>query len=144
MIPEKGQDSVEPCAISFETLEISCALASPWRPGFCFGSDDGRILFTSLDVAGTIGPFAIAPSKEAVNGIAFAGNLMAVSTRSDVTFLTTPGADDVHPARTVFDGGSHGVVSTPAGCIIAPMGRRNFADGSAAGNGPESESTRAG
>jgi hypothetical protein len=126
MIPENGRDSIKPREISFETFEISCAVASPGRPGFCFGSDDGRVLFMSLDGVGGIGPFAISPSKEAVNGIAFAGNLMAVSTRNDVTFLRTPEADEVHPARTVFDGGSHGVASTPAGCIIAPMGRRGI------------------
>ena len=56
-----------------------------------FGSDDGRVQFMSLDGAELIGPYAIARRRKLSNGIAFAGGLMAVSTRNDVTFLNVPG-----------------------------------------------------
>jgi hypothetical protein len=77
-----------------------------------------------LDGAATIGPYPVAPSEEAVNGIAFADGLMAVSTRSDVSFLKVPESGGGHIPRSVFHGGAHGVVSTQRGCIIAPIGRR--------------------
>ena len=62
----------------------------PWTPGYCFGSDDGRVQFTGLDLRKEDEPYPVAPSEDAINGIAFAGDLMAVSTRSDVTFLNVP------------------------------------------------------
>jgi hypothetical protein len=51
---------------------------------------------------------------------------MAVSTRSDVTFLSVPEPGESHIARTVYHGCPHGVVGTHGGCIIAPMGRRGI------------------
>src|SRR5262245_26397424 len=98
--------------ISLPNFEVSWAGGSPGRPGYWFGSDDGRVQFISLDGTATIGPYAIAPSEEAVNGIAFAGGLMAVSTRSDVTFLKVPEPGRGPIPRTLFHGGAHGVVST--------------------------------
>ena len=91
MISDNGDESMNIRTISLPDFEVSWAGVSPGRPGYWFGSDDGRIQFMSLDGAELIGPYAIAPSEEAVNGIAFAGGLMAVSTRSDVTFLKVPG-----------------------------------------------------
>ena len=98
-ICDNGDESINSARSPFPTFDISCAGASPGGPGYCFGSDDGRIQFMSMDGCRTIGPFPIAPSKEAVNGITFAGNLMAVSTRSDVTFLKEP-----EPRRKYFRG----------------------------------------
>jgi hypothetical protein len=68
----------------------------------------------------------MAPSEEAVNGIAFAAGLMGVSTRSDITFLKVPEPGGGHTRRSIFHGGAHGVVSTHGGCIIAPIGRRGI------------------
>ncbi len=126
MISDNGDESMNIGTISLPDFEVSWAGGSAGRSGYWFGSDDGRVQFMSLDGAVLIGPYAIAPSEEAVNGIAFAGDLMAVSTRSDITFLRTPEPRDRHIARTVFHGGAHGVASTHGGCIIAPMGRRGI------------------
>ncbi|HKI18344.1 MAG TPA: hypothetical protein VKA15_10710, partial [Isosphaeraceae bacterium] len=126
MISDNGDESRNIRTISLPNFDISWAGASPGKPGYWFGSDDGQVLFMSLDETDLIGPHAIAPSDDAVNGIAFAGNLMAVSTRSDVTFLSTPEPGQRHIARTVFHGGAHGVASTRGGCIIGPMGRRGI------------------
>src|SRR5438128_1495905 len=126
MISDITDESMNIRAISLPNFEVSWAGGSPGRPGYWFGSDEGQVQFTNLDGATTIGPYAIAPSEEAVNGIAFAGGLMAVSTRSDVTFLKVPEPGRWHIPRTIYHGGAHGVVSTHGGCIIAPMGRRGI------------------
>jgi hypothetical protein len=123
---DNGDESLNIRSIFLPNFEVSWAGVSPDRPGYWFGSEDGRVQFMSLDGAAAIGPYAIAPSGEAVNGIAFAGSLIVVSTRCDVTFLRAPEPGESHIARTVFHGGAHGVVSTHSGCIIAPMGRRGI------------------
>ena len=110
--------------MSLPNFEISWAGGSPGRPGYWFGSDDGRIQFIGLGDAGSIGPFAVSPSREAINGIAFAGGLMAVSTRNDVTCLTASDLGGEHVEPTVYPGGAHGVIGTSSGGLAAPMGRR--------------------
>jgi hypothetical protein len=108
-------------------FEASWAGGCPWGPGYyCFGSDDGRVRFIGLNGVTEISTYAVSPSEEAVNGIAFAGDLMAVSTRSDVTFLNVPFLGEGHVERAVFNGGAHGVSGTNGGSIVAPMGRRGI------------------
>jgi len=126
MTSHNGDESIRIGTLSLPNFEVSCTEGSPSRPGYWFGSDDGRIQFISLDGMPMMGPYEIAPSEEAVNGIAFAYGLMAVSTRSDVTFLKEPEPGESHIARTVFQGGAHGVIGTRGGCIIAPMGQRGI------------------
>ena len=99
MISDSGDESMNIRTICLPNFEVSWAGGSPGKPGCWFGSDDGRVQFMSLDGAELIGPYAIAPSEEAVNGIAFAGGLMAVSTRNDVTFLKVPGPRGGHSRR---------------------------------------------
>ena len=106
MISDNGDESMNIRTISLPNFEISWAGVSPGRPGYWFGSDDGRVQLMSLDGAELIGPYAIAPSEEAVNGIAFVDGLMAVSTRNDVTFLKVPEPRNGHIPRTVFHGGA--------------------------------------
>jgi hypothetical protein len=115
-----GIDNIGPTG-----LEVSWAGDCPWRPGYCFGSEDGRIQFTAVDGTET-GPYSVAPSEDAINGIAFAGSLMAASTRSEVVFLNVPHLGEGHVERGVYYGGAHGVTSTPSGSIVAPMGRRGI------------------
>src|SRR5260370_1321422 len=85
------------------------------------GAADRRIPITGLDSPGSVGPYAVAPSKDAINGIAFAGDLMAASTRSEVVFLNVPRGGKVE--RYVYYGGAHGVAGTLSGSIVATMGR---------------------
>ena len=126
MRSDNGDENLNIRSTSLPDFEVSCAAASPGKPGYWFGSEDGRIQFMSLDGAELIGPYAIAPSEEAVNGLAFAGGFMAVSTRSDVSFLEIPEPGLGHIPRTVFRGGAHGVTSTHGGSFIAPMGRQGI------------------
>lgn len=96
----------------------------PWTPGYCLGSEDGEILFTDADDVTYGARYEVSPSGESINGIAFAGDLMAASTRSDVTFLNVPRPGEGRIERAVFYGGAHGVATTQGGEIVAPMGRR--------------------
>jgi hypothetical protein len=126
MISANGNKSMNIRRITLLNFEVSYAGVSADGRGYWLGSDDGRIQFMSLDETERIGPYASAPSGEAVNGIAVVGGLMAVSTRSDVTFLRLPEPGNHQIVRTVYQGGAHGVATTHDGCFIAPMGRRGI------------------
>ncbi len=143
MISDSGAESVKIRTTCLPNFEVSWAGGSPGEPGCWFGSDDGRVQFMSLDGAELIGPYPIAPSEEAVNGIAFADGLMAVSTRNDVTFLKVPGPRGGHVRRTVFHGRAwcgqhaqrlHHRSAGPAG---------NPAHGPETGDGPKGENPQA-
>ncbi len=49
MIPGNGDQSLNIRTISLPSFEVSWAGGSPGRPGYWFGSDDGRVQFSSLD-----------------------------------------------------------------------------------------------
>lgn len=89
---------------------------------FCFGSEDGRLRFTTL-TGGVVKetPFDQEHS-EAVNGVAFSGSLIAVSSRSELVFWDVsqwPGAQ-ARPAPLYC--GSHDVISTGSSYFVAPLG----------------------
>jgi hypothetical protein len=69
----------------------------------------------------------VADSGEAVNGVAFSNDAMAVSTRAEVVFFRNrPGSDGQKSDRAVYSGGAHGVVSIPSGQFIAPLGPKGL------------------
>ena len=49
MISDNGDESMNIRTISLPNFEVSWAGVSPGRPGYWFGSDDGRVQFISLD-----------------------------------------------------------------------------------------------
>jgi hypothetical protein len=113
--------------ISFPDFEITWAGDCPWAQGFWLGSEDGRYRFRGWDGVQEDGPHEGSPSHEAINGIAAAGQTMAISSRSDVAFLNFP--RDGRPGvfqRSVFHGGAHGVVSTESGSFAAPLGLKGL------------------
>jgi hypothetical protein len=108
--------------------EISWVGECPWTGGFCFGTYSGRLVMP-LDQSTALGfPYPIA--DEAINDVAFAGDLMGVSTRSEVIiFERDPASFDRGPAFGRFarlgepyGGGAHGIVATAAGGFVAPLG----------------------
>jgi hypothetical protein len=73
--------------IRFRDFEICWAGPNPVGPGFCFGSEGGRLLFTDEDGSPPDHP----PDKgtmsgEAINGAAGLGRWLTVTSRQDVTF----------------------------------------------------------
>ena len=100
--------------------EVTWVGPNPFADGILLGFDDGSIEFSDLATSDSK-PQPVSKAKESINGIAAIGkNSLAVSTRSDVTFLQLEGPAEDTP--TVFAGGAHGVISTQSGYFIAPLG----------------------
>ena len=133
---DTGVNKIKIRPIALQGFDVSCVWCTPAPKGYWFGSEDGKVQFRpDLDKPEIIGPFAVVPSGEAINGIAISGDTIAVSTRGDVVFL--------HPSteffssgvlrRATFPAGAHGVMTTQSGKIVAPMGRHGLLMGTPAG-----------
>jgi len=89
----------------------------------CFGSDDGRLQFTTKD--GVLLPLSgkISVSGEAINGVAATGGWLGVSTREEVVFWPFFPNSPTGREAVVFPHGAHGISATSSGAFIAPLGR---------------------
>ena len=104
--------------------EVTWVGPNPFAGGFSLGFDDGSIMFSDL-ATGRSKSLPVSEAKEAINGIAAIGkSSLAVSTRSDVTFLQLDGP--AKDTRVQFRGGAHGVISTQSGYFIAPLGMKGL------------------
>jgi hypothetical protein len=72
------------------------------------------------------GRYQVAKSGEAINGAAFLGDYLAVSTRNEVAFWYLPRTAQEKPADAVCPVGAHGVIATNSGYFVAPLGRRGL------------------
>lgn len=111
-------------SLSFKDFEVSWAGPHPREDGFCFGSDDGRLLFTDSD--GTLlqeGPEQPPPSGEAINGVAFIGHWMAVSTRKELRLFTLSRHAGERIRCAELPVGAHGIIASASGHFFAPLGR---------------------
>jgi hypothetical protein len=109
-------------SIKIDGFEVSCAAPNPFRAGFAFGSDNGKMKFT--DEAGTLLlDLNGSPSGESLNGIAGFGRSIAVSTRKEVALRTwRVEKPDLHTV-SVVPHGAHGINATPGGYYVAPLGQ---------------------
>jgi hypothetical protein len=107
----------------FRNFEVFWAGPGRSKGEFCFGSEDGRILLTDAQLSSHRGlKESPVPSGEAIGGVAFLDNLIALCTRCEVAFVTQmPEAGKGF--RSVFPVGAHGVIATPSGHCVAPLGR---------------------
>src|SRR5487761_1652770 len=89
---------------------------------FCFGSEDGRLRLTNVE--GELVSETLLGNEhfEAVNGVAFADNVIAISSRAEITFWAPAESNGGQWPPSVFPCGSHGVITIPAGRFIAPLG----------------------
>lgn len=90
--------------------------------GFCFGTEAGGLWLTGLDRYIQKAPILVVPSGEAVNGVAFTRNLMAVSTRAEVVINKFAAPSGPVREEFVYEGGAHGVIATDRGALLAPLG----------------------
>jgi hypothetical protein len=98
---------------------------NPFGSGLCLGFDNGTIILSVTATGYTTPPQKISPAEEAINGVAAIGtSSLAVSTRSDVTFIQIE--SPINHSRAVFRGGAHGVVATQSGYFIAPLGAKGL------------------
>ena len=107
----------------FPGFAISWAGPGGRDEDFCFGSEDGKLHFTTVDGVPIGGFVSGEDNPEAVNGVAFIGPVIAVSTRNEVTFWTLPRPGSREAQRAVFSCGAHGIIATAEGYFIAPLGR---------------------
>ena len=110
----------------FPNFEVSWAGESGWDDGYCFGSDDGRVRFTSS------GREFQVESREPINGIAFTPEMMAVSTPSAVEFWNRSLLEGGEIGGGIYWGGAHDVISTPSGKFVAPLGPNGLLERSGA------------
>jgi hypothetical protein len=113
---------------------ITWAGDSPWTETYCFGTESGKVLFCreigdelSLELAGDL-------AEDPINGVAFHGEFVGVSTRSEVN-VHRKSANGNFRLVCPSPGGAHGILATPDGHFIAPMGAEGLfcVDASGAG-----------
>ncbi|MGH7194552.1 MAG: hypothetical protein ACREJM_13625, partial [Candidatus Saccharimonadales bacterium] len=121
-------------------LDIPCPdFPVTWAGGgrhdgeFCFGAEDGRLRFTTINGDLIVETPLDMEHSEAVNGVAFSADLAAVSSRSEVVFWKVPQPPDHHWVPAPCSYGSHGVVATASGDFLCPLGptgvmRARFSD----------------
>ena len=115
--------------------EVSWVGECPWTNTLCFGGEDGQLLIESpgLSELAKRKPDAIEMGKrktrsiqlatDAINEIAFVGDLIAVSSRNEVVVgrLRTQGGGSLDRYEHEFIGGAHGVVASHGGAFLAPI-----------------------
>lgn len=94
----------------------------------CFGSEDGK-LFLPVGGSGEQDEgFDVLSifEEESINGVAFSGELVAISSRSEVVvgakLSPSPGRINLQRLEPSFKGGAHGMVARKSGGFIAPLG----------------------
>ncbi|MFI5455342.1 MAG: hypothetical protein ACHRXM_07800 [Isosphaerales bacterium] len=103
----------------FPGRQVTWAGEFPWTHDLCFGTEDGSIGVRDVNgVEISCGP--IIESGEAINGVAFSRNMVAISTRGELLINRHPFPGG--PQTTLYNGGAHGVVATGSGGFLAPAG----------------------
>jgi hypothetical protein len=104
---------------------ITWAGNCPWTGGYCVGTESGRVLCyrddgdeLSLELEEVI-------AEDAINGVAFHKEFVGVSTRSEVLAYRR-GADGRFQLIVFGPDGAHGILATPGGHFLAPMGTEGF------------------
>jgi hypothetical protein len=103
-------------------FDVCWAGPHPFRPGLCFGSADGKLLFTDQDGDALAPAMVSCHSPEAVTGVARVETWLAVANRKEITFWPLPGSAELPDSLTVFPHGAHGITATASGFFVAPMG----------------------
>lgn len=108
--------------LPIDNFPISWAGSGRNSQEFCLGSEDGRIRLTNVD-GSTIGETpAYDEHAEAVNGVAFAVDAIAVSSRADIIFWRSVDGNPSQRQPCAFPCGSHGVLALAGRRFIAPLG----------------------
>jgi len=98
----------------------------PWTDTLCFGGEDGKLVFSpgSFGIEDEAKTNVFPLATDAINAVAFADNLFALSSRNEVVIgrrqAQNGGGLDVYSHD--FSGGAHGVVASQTGAFLAPLG----------------------
>lgn len=119
-------------SLRFKAFPVSWVGPHPFQNGFCFGSEDGKLLFTD-EVGNVNGTGQGSRSGEAINGLAHSGRWIAVTTRSDITFWgLIPNSTKLDAASVPV--GAHGVTVTSDGHFVFAAGRLGLLSARPTGN----------
>lgn len=105
--------------------EVSWIGPCPWTGGYGFGTDSGKILLPKKKPgAGESEEVKWWPvASEPINGVAFSGDFMAVSTRAEVVVCRyDPVSGGFAHETERFEGGAHGIAARASGGFLAPLG----------------------
>ena len=102
-------------------LDVCWAGANPIAPGFCFGSEDGKLVYADEQGHFITKEARVSPSGEAINGVAGWGNWIAASTRNEVSMGSLVAATGAAKPDVAFPHGAHGVAAV-SGHFVAPLG----------------------
>jgi hypothetical protein len=123
--PETGTTPALYESIRLKEFSVTWAGLNPTGPGFCFGSEDGRLLFTDENGNPINEPHPGSLSGEAINGVACLKDWLAVATRGDLTFHSL--ALDAGSTKNIESPfGAHGITSDFRSYFVAPLGREGI------------------
>ncbi|WP_165075247.1 hypothetical protein [Paludisphaera rhizosphaerae] len=94
-----------------------------WTETPCFGAEDGKLII--LPHGPSLGlPCLEGITIEPINGVAFSGADVAISSRSEVVVGYRKGSNPFDLGRypTQYPGGAHGIVASDHGGFVAPIG----------------------
>jgi hypothetical protein len=107
--------------IQIENDEITWAGECPWTGSYGIGTARGRVVCYK-EVGGVLTPeFDETLADDAINGIAYWSDFIGISTRSEV-FVHRRIPNRPIERLVAGPGGAHGILATPTGQFLAPMG----------------------
>ena len=105
---------------------ISWVGECPWTDTLCFGGEDGKLVFSpgSFGIEDEAKTNVFPLATDAINAVAFADNLFALSSRNEVVIgrRQPQNGGGLDGYSHDFSGGAHGVVASQTGAFLAPIG----------------------
>jgi hypothetical protein len=97
---------------------VSWAGKCPWTNGICFGTNEGTLEFPPDLMA------EASLNTGAINAVAFSGELVALSSPSEVTIFARTSKERLRLERLAhsFEGGAHNIVAAAPGVFLATLG----------------------
>jgi hypothetical protein len=105
----------------FADDEITWAGDCPWTGSYCLGTENGKVLFYTHNGRASSLEFSATVAEDAINGVAFFQEFVGVSTRSEINIYRLGPGRRFEPVGA-GPGGAHGILATPGGQFVAPMG----------------------
>jgi hypothetical protein len=102
--------------------EITWAGECPWTGTLCFGTESGKVIYFPDIERGQRTELKLATPSEAINGVAFWRDFLGVSTRSEVSLYKLSSSGDEIEFVTGAPRGAHGILATPKGRFLSPLG----------------------
>ncbi len=127
MIPSVSGDkqAVISTDMMFPGSELSWAGEGPRPNLISLGTVDGKLSFSGeLSQTDVQGPIFVSKASEAINGVAFSGDLLGVSTRADIVIVRDfSSINNGKSGLILIDRGAHEIAAMPPGNFIAPVGK---------------------